>query len=106
MRARCEAEASPTGIEARKALYAADQQYNKDSGSLETRQAYERAFLKWRHVYDKYPILLGNGDSEDGLVLRIRRYFNVLGHLGERFDKDRFILKDVIEARDPDPPIR
>jgi hypothetical protein len=100
---RCIAEASELGIDASESLYKAREAYRINH--TKAKGPYEAAFKKWRAIYDKYPILLGDASKGDDMVEEIRRYARVLELYNEKFDQAKFILKDVIEARQPDQPI-
>jgi hypothetical protein len=109
---RCRAEASEDGVEARRMLFEAQQAHAKDSASPAAIDLYDKAFAKWRVVYDNYPMLKEDGELGDRLCDEIRKYRRAVRAFetsspggGRKWDKKTFILKDVIDARGPTPPI-
>jgi hypothetical protein len=102
---RCEAGAADDAVDAAELQYNAHQAMRKDPASSAGVELYEKAFAKWRRVLDRYPDLVSDGDVGDDIVEEIRVYRRALGLLERPFDKKTFILKDVIEARNPSPPI-
>jgi hypothetical protein len=88
--------------EARKIMYQAHQEYDKDPFSA--RESYEKAFEVWKALLHDYPILEGDGEISDDLMAEIRRYERVLDHHGERITED-FVLKSMLILRPPYPPI-
>jgi hypothetical protein len=98
-RIRCTASGSEDGVAAEEMLYEARQAYRRDSASRETIRLYDKAFKKWRVVLDRYPELVEDGNVGDVMVEEIRAYRKALDSFKEPFDKNKFILKDVMEAR-------
>jgi hypothetical protein len=107
---RCEAERLPETIKARELMYQGTQRYSVDIDLEGARKLLEQSFVEWRKVFDQFPSLKSDrvvGDDLVGPVYLpggIRYYEQVLKKLDEKFPKD-FILQDVIDANDPDPPI-
>ncbi len=108
---RCEAESSNEAIQARRLLYEAQQAHRKDRASLESIEAYDKAFAKWREVFDKYRLLMQDSELGDQICDEIRHYRNALrSHEASptskrKWDKKTFVLKELIDERKPTPPI-
>lgn len=104
---RCEAETSDESIEARRLLHAAKQAHRKDRASLESVEAYDKAFAKFGEVFAKYPELLQDGELGDQVCDEIRLYKDALkaSPSTKKWDKKTFVLRNLIEARSPTPPI-
>lgn len=92
---RCDAERTKTAVDARECLYQAKKQ--RELLELgEARKLYERAWKLWREVYDKYPRLKDDVESEE-VVKAIKSYRRMLQALDEDLPKD-FILRDILEG--------
>ena len=94
---RCAAEQQKDAVDAREYLYEAKKAH--EAAELETaRSLYERAWPKWKAIFDKYPRLMDDVQSED-LIKDIKRYRQLLQQLDEDLPKD-FVLRDFVLRRD------
>jgi hypothetical protein len=101
-RDRCEGEASELGRQARLKLLAAHDKYRQDPATA--KEPYEEAFRAWRALLDKYPRFVTDGEMGDELIREFRRYEVALEKSVVTWPEN-FILQDVIDARQPIPPI-
>ncbi len=93
---RCEAEQTQTAIDARKYVY--DAQEAQQQAALETaRELYEKAWVEWRKIFDKYPRLMDDVSADD-LIKSIQRYDRLLQQLDEETPAD-FPLVDFVAMR-------
>ncbi len=92
---RCAAEQTDTAIEARKHLLAGEEAKKKTDLST-AKKEYEISFKLWKEVFDKYPLIMDNAETQD-LVDSISRYNDVLGQLDEDFPTN-FILNPLLRV--------
>ncbi len=94
---RCEAEQTLTAVKARECIYEA----KKSEDKTEVEKAcewYQEAWGLWREVFDKYPRLKDDVESEE-LVKSIKRYRRLLRAFNQDLPQD-FILRDLLEDHD------
>ena len=107
---RCLAERTPNCLAARELMYKGNQAYLIDTDLETARKLYEQSFEKWRLVFDEYPLLMTDRVIQDDLAGpdylpgAIRYYEQVLKKLDEKFPEE-FILADLLQEANPDPPI-
>lgn len=96
-RMRCELEKTATALAARKLFYEANESY-LDADLVASREAYEKGFVEWRKILDKYPDMVNDNVGADSITVAIEGYDNVLKQFDEEMPKD-FILQDVIDGQ-------
>ncbi len=107
-RERCESEASPLGLSARRDLYDAQQAFNDDMRTR-ARELYESGFQKWRELIDgdenrpSYYRFTIDAETGHDMLEHARRYQEILNNENLPFPDD-FPIKDVINNRNPQPP--
>jgi len=96
-RTRCDVEQTKEAVQGRELLFDAGQLL--DSGKAkESREKYEEAWLLWAGIYEKFPALLNDIVTADGLLKHILRYRNeTLSQLDEEMPDD-FPLQDILDA--------
>lgn len=99
---RCNAERTQPALDARKAVYDADQAY-RDVEPERALELYEQGFKLWRQVLDQFPSLVEDGTIGDELVRATNRYRRCLKQLERELPED-FILRDVLKLHEPYEP--
>ncbi len=107
---RCQAEASQLGSEARSDFYLARQAQQQDE-LTKAQELYESGFQKWRTLLDEgdgehagYYLFVDDGETGHDMMEHARRYEELLDRQNKPFPNP-FILRDVIDNRNPIPPI-
>jgi len=100
-RLRAKVEQQPATIEAREALYGADQALAAGTDLVRAKQRYEKGYALWRKVLDdkQWPQLKQDDKLGEELAKSVRRYRRVLQQRDEPFPKD-FILQDIVTLYD------
>jgi len=97
-RLRAEVEQTEEVIAARRAVYSADQNFNR--GKLQAaREDYEKGLAQWRRVLDAFPAIARDGTFRWELVEVIERYRGLLEKCNEPFPKP-FVLQDVLDLHE------
>jgi hypothetical protein len=99
---RCNAERTQEALDARKAIYEADQAF-RDVEPERALALYEQGFQSWRKVLDQYPTLIEDGMIGDDLVRATNRYRRCLKQLEQEPPKV-FILQDVLKLHEQYTP--
>jgi len=94
-RATCEAEVTDDMLKARKATWAADQDF-ENARLQSAKKSYEESFEAWRKVLDASQKLREDFLTQNDINDLVDRYRKVLEQLDEPFPKD-FILKDMLD---------
>lgn len=106
---RAKAEQTQTMVDARRYVYEAgnlfndavfDEYTNPATGEVKpgAREMYEMAFENWAKIFEQYPLMLDNPETED-LLDHIENYRRVLDQLDLQMPAD-FRLQRVIELHD------
>ncbi len=104
-RDRCKAEGSELGLEARELTHDAREAYRRDP--FTAKEPYAKAFAKWNDLFEQYPVLMGDGDVGEDLILEVRRYVKALRAHDLKFSENNpwKNIQQLIKERDPQPPI-
>lgn len=108
-RTRAQAEQTQTMVDAHRLVYEAQKAFDqarlvttKDPATGEetpgAKELYEQAFDNWAQVFDKYPLMLDNPETED-LLEHVGNYRSVLDQLDQTLPAD-FPLYEVIRLHD------
>lgn len=101
---RCEVEALPAALAARKYIFDAQQKYSEGeltetaSGKPGAKEYYEMAWKEWAKIYDKYPEMQSDTEADE-VVEAIQRYKDVLTQLEYRSLPADFPLRGLLEAQ-------
>jgi hypothetical protein len=95
---RCQVEPQDDTLEARKAVYDADQAFTA-AQLLKARELYEHGWTKWRDVIDANEFIVQDSNHVDELSSSIANYIALLHQLDEQLPQP-FILQDVLEANE------
>ena len=97
-RLRAEVEQTEEVMAARRAVYSADQDFNR--GKLQSaKENYEQGLAQWRRALDAFPAIARDGTFRWELVEVIERYRGLLEKCNEPFPKP-FILQDVLDVHE------
>jgi len=97
-RLRAEVEQTDEVIAARRAVYSADQDF--DRAELQSaKENYEKGLAQWRRVLDAFPAIARDESFRWELVEAIERYRGLLEKRDELFPKP-FILQDVLDLHE------
>jgi len=96
-RLKARVEQHPDTIQAREALYGADQAFTAGTDLVRAKQRYEKGYELWRKVLDnkQWPQLKEDDKLGEELAKSVRRYRRVLERRDEPFPKD-FVLQDIV----------
>jgi hypothetical protein len=108
-RTRAESEQTPTMVDAHRLVYEAQKAYDEarlvtttdpatGKESPGAKELYEEAFANWAEVFEKYPLMLENPETED-LLEHVGNYRSVLDQLDQTLPAD-FALYEVIRLHD------
>lgn len=89
-RTRCEAERTDEAQQAHRDVYFADKYFSEEhrlDRLDEIRGLYEQAWQRWAQIFEKYPALVSNPDTQD-LIKSVERYRRLLGQLDLPFPRD------------------
>jgi hypothetical protein len=104
-RTRCESEKTDESQQAQKDVYDADEMFKKSGEKLvETKKLYERAWVAFARIFDKYPALMENAEAQD-LIDSVGHYRDLLGQLDEPFPND-FPLWKLLDQHQKGQQIR
>ncbi len=95
---RCQIEPQDATLEARKAIYDADQAFTA-AQLLKARELYEQGWTRWRTVLDANDFLVQDANHVEELCYSIANYIALLHQLDEQLPQP-FILMDVLEANE------
>lgn len=97
---RTEFEQTADAVEARELLFRGKNAYKKQLDPIAAKELYERAFEKWKNVFEAFPVLLDQeGTTGDDVLVYIIEYDKILETLDEEFPDD-FPLWNIIEDFD------
>jgi hypothetical protein len=94
-RLRAKMEQTPEALAAHEAIHKGKVASELDL--MAACDAYEEGLRRWRQVIDRFPALLDDGPTVSDLMDIVNDYRRVLQQADRPFDRESFILKDVIE---------
>lgn len=97
---RTQFEQTADAVEARELLFRGKNAYTKQLDPIAAKELYEQAFVKWKKVFEAFPVLLDeDGTTGDDVLVYVIEYDKILETLDEEFPDD-FPLWDLIENFD------
>jgi hypothetical protein len=99
---RAKVEQEDDALDARKFIFEGTRLFRREADLPGAKDLFDKGFLKWRSVLDKYPALVEDSITGDDLMEEIKVYrelFQKIQKPGETFPKP-FILQDIIDKYD------
>jgi hypothetical protein len=94
---RAKVEQEDDTLKARELIYDATQQFRREANLDEAKDLFDKGFILWRKVLDKYPALIEDSLTGDDLVEMIKVYRDLLNRMTNQTFPKPFILQDIID---------